>query len=91
MRIVLYGATGFTGRLTAAALVADDAELTVAGRDAGAVDALARRLGCRGVVARAETAELGRAFAGAAVVVSCAGPFCTNRVEGLNRCPVRYC
>ncbi|CAA9533164.1 MAG: hypothetical protein AVDCRST_MAG79-1104 [uncultured Thermoleophilia bacterium] len=75
MRIVLYGATGFTGRLTAEALVAADVELTVAGRDAEGVHALARRLGCHGAVASATPRELAPVFAGAAVVVSCAGPF----------------
>jgi short subunit dehydrogenase-like uncharacterized protein len=36
---------------------------------------LATRLGCQAAAARADAGELGRAFAGASVVVSCAGPY----------------
>lgn len=44
-RIVLLGATGFTGRLTAAALVGGGARPVLAGRDAAALAALAESLG----------------------------------------------
>ena len=43
-RIVLYGATGHTGTLTAQALVAAGVRLVLAGRDQGRLSALAARL-----------------------------------------------
>jgi len=43
-RIVLYGATGYTGTLTAQALVADGVRLVLAGRNQGRLAALAARL-----------------------------------------------
>jgi short subunit dehydrogenase-like uncharacterized protein len=44
-RIVLFGATGFTGRLTAHALAAQGARPVLAGRRRDALDALAHELG----------------------------------------------
>lgn len=44
-KIVLFGATGYTGRLTAAELVARGATPVLAGRDAAALAALAAELG----------------------------------------------
>ena len=44
--IAVYGATGHTGRLVAAELAARDNDMVLAGRDAGALHALAdERLG----------------------------------------------
>jgi uncharacterized protein YbjT (DUF2867 family) len=43
-RIVLYGATGYTGALTARALAAGGVRLVLAGRDQGRLSALADRL-----------------------------------------------
>ena len=44
-RIVLFGATGYTGRLTAERLAAAGAEPVLAGRDEDRLSALADRLG----------------------------------------------
>jgi short subunit dehydrogenase-like uncharacterized protein len=44
-RIVLFGATGFTGRLTAERLVANGENAVLAGRDEAALQALSVRLG----------------------------------------------
>jgi short subunit dehydrogenase-like uncharacterized protein len=44
-RIVLFGATGYTGRLAARALVADGARPVLAARDRGRLDTLAAELG----------------------------------------------
>lgn len=85
-RIVLYGATGYTGRLTAQALVARGARPVLAGRDAGrlaAVSAHLARTSAGG--ADLETAVAGtsgpaaiRALLGPGdVLVSTAGPFTT--------------
>ena len=43
-RIVLYGATGYIGGLTARAMVASGARPVLAGRDQGRLTALAARL-----------------------------------------------
>jgi short subunit dehydrogenase-like uncharacterized protein len=78
-RIVLFGATGFTGELTARALVARDARPLLVGRDAARVEALAERLRLRSAVA--DTTAPGAAAAIAAllergdVLVSTVGPF----------------
>jgi short subunit dehydrogenase-like uncharacterized protein len=79
-RIVLFGATGYTGRLTAEALAAAGARPVLAGRDRARLEALAGRLG--GLpVAEADTARpdsvrdlVGRGD----VLVSTVGPFLTR-------------
>jgi short subunit dehydrogenase-like uncharacterized protein len=78
-RIVLFGATGFTGELTARALVARDARPLLVGRDAARVGALAARLGLRSAVAdvaapRGATA-IAALLACGDVLVSTVGPF----------------
>ncbi|MEW9548243.1 saccharopine dehydrogenase NADP-binding domain-containing protein [Nonomuraea sp. NPDC050783] len=76
--VAVYGATGHTGRLTAAELLARGHEVVLAGRDEKALHALADELGGRARVRHApldDPAAL-RALAGqAAVLVHCAGPF----------------
>jgi short subunit dehydrogenase-like uncharacterized protein len=82
-RIVLYGATGYMGGLTARAMVAGGARPVLAGRDQGRLDALAARLAQEGgrtqlETAVAEAARPGqlRGLVGAGdVLVSTAGPF----------------
>jgi short subunit dehydrogenase-like uncharacterized protein len=77
-RVVVYGATGFTGRLTVAALVElGVGEIVLCGRDAAKLAELSQRHGGleqRAADARAP-AELEAAFAGAQVVIDTAGPF----------------
>ena len=79
-RIVLFGATGYTGRLTAEALAASGAEPVLAGRDRARLEALAGRLG--GLpVAEADTArpDSVRDLVGPGdVLVSTVGPFLTR-------------
>lgn len=77
-RVAIYGATGHTGRLAAAAFEGVADTLVLAGRDRARLDAVAGSLrgDVRVAVAPAhDEAALAEAFAGAAVVVSCAGPF----------------
>ena len=82
-RIVLYGATGYTGALTAQAMVARGARPVLAGRDQSRLTALAARLGRAGDGAELETAVASaerpgslRGLIGAGdVLVSTAGPF----------------
>jgi short subunit dehydrogenase-like uncharacterized protein len=83
-RIVLYGATGYIGGLTARAMVAGGARPVLAGRDRGRLEALAARLSQEGGGATLETA-VAEAAAGPGglreligagdVLVSTAGPF----------------
>jgi short subunit dehydrogenase-like uncharacterized protein len=82
-RIVLYGATGYTGTLTAGAMVASGARPVLAGRDQDRLDVLAARLEQAGDGTRLETAVAGAAGPGPLrdligvgdVIVSTAGPF----------------
>ena len=82
-RIVLYGATGYTGTLTAGAMVASGARPVLAGRDQDRLDVLATRLAQAGDGTRLETAVAGAAGPGPLrdligagdVIVSTAGPF----------------
>jgi short subunit dehydrogenase-like uncharacterized protein len=77
---VLFGATGYTGRLTAEALAAAGARPVLAGRDRTRLETLAGRLG--GLpVAEADTArpDSVRALVGPGdVLVSTVGPFLTR-------------
>ncbi|MFI6644926.1 saccharopine dehydrogenase NADP-binding domain-containing protein [Streptomyces sp. NPDC050504] len=75
--VVVYGATGHTGRFVVAELRRRGVATIVSGRDAARLAALAVEVGA--VAARPapvdDPAALDRAFAGAAAVVNCAGPF----------------
>ncbi len=74
--IVVYGATGLVGGRVCAALDAADIPFVAAGRDKDALQKVAALVGA----AEVRTAEfddpaaLARAFAGAKVIVNCAGP-----------------
>src|SRR5260370_40971947 len=82
-RIVLYGATGYMGALTARAMVASGARPVLAGRDQGRLNALAARLSQPGGGTELETAVAGTAGPGSVRdligagdgLVSTAGPF----------------
>jgi short subunit dehydrogenase-like uncharacterized protein len=76
-RIVLFGATGYTGRLTAEALVARGAKPVLAGRNRDAVAALAARLGGLDVaVADVASPESVHRLVGAGdVLVTTVGPY----------------
>jgi hypothetical protein len=74
--IAVYGATGEVGRRVCAELVRMGAALTIVGRHADALDALAGRQAtvARQVAGTDDAAALARAFAGARVVINAAGP-----------------
>ncbi len=75
--VVVYGATGHTGRFVVAELRRRGFAIVVSGRDAAQLEALAAEWG--DVVVRPATVDdagsLDRALAGAAAVINCAGPF----------------
>jgi saccharopine dehydrogenase (NAD+, L-lysine-forming) len=75
-RVVLYGATGYSGRLLAERLAAADVDLVLAGRDPAKLAPLAAGLQrpCA-AVALGDPAGLDGVLADAAVVLHAAGPF----------------
>jgi short subunit dehydrogenase-like uncharacterized protein len=76
--IVLYGATGYTGRLVTAELVRRHAPIRLAGRSPAALAAVSREHGDGApwtAVAADDAPGLHALVADAAVVISCAGPF----------------
>ncbi|MBA3430755.1 MAG: saccharopine dehydrogenase NADP-binding domain-containing protein, partial [Actinobacteria bacterium] len=75
--IVLYGATGYTGTRVARCLARRGASFSVAGRNRDALEAVGRETGAVAahVVESGDAGALARACGGAAVLVSCVGPF----------------
>ncbi len=76
-RVLVHGATGFTGRLVCAALARRAIRFAVSGRSAEKLEALRAALGdvevCR--VDLADPSSLQEAFRGRTLVCACAGPF----------------
>jgi short subunit dehydrogenase-like uncharacterized protein len=73
---LIYGATGYTGELTARAAVARGLRPILAGRTAETVAALAQSLGLEHrVFALDQPSTVDDGIRGAAVVLHCAGPF----------------
>ncbi len=76
MTILVYGATGTTGRLVTHALLLRGERVTVAGRDLERTRAFGREVDAPARAAHPTDAEaLARMCEGADVVLSCAGPF----------------
>ena len=82
-RIVVYGATGFTGGLIARELKRRGADFVLAGRSRGKLEGLSEELG--GVPFRAVAADdrggLREMLEGCSTVVGCAGPFTLHGEE----------
>jgi short subunit dehydrogenase-like uncharacterized protein len=75
--VLVFGATGYTGKLVSEALAERGADFIVAGRNPAKLEALAARTGAS-EVAVAEVGDvlsLARAAANARVLLSCVGPF----------------
>ncbi len=75
--ILLLGATGFTGRLTAHALSEQGASFAIAGRNRARLEAVSARTGGPEVrvVPPDDVDALARALEDAAVLITCVGPF----------------
>ncbi|WP_327412047.1 saccharopine dehydrogenase family protein [Streptomyces sp. NBC_01233] len=93
--VVVYGATGHTGRFVVAELRRRGFATVISGRDADRLEALAAEWG--DVEVRPATVDdassLDRALAGAAAVVNCAGPFALTAgpvVEAALRAGIPY-
>ena len=77
-RIVLYGASGYTGRLIAAELTRRGADVTLAGRNQEKLEGVAAGLDGGADIAAVpldDASRLRALLADAAVVIGCAGPF----------------
>ncbi|MCF4164272.1 saccharopine dehydrogenase NADP-binding domain-containing protein [Zavarzinia compransoris] len=86
-RILLYGATGYTGRLIAAAAAKRGIDLVCAGRDEAGVAAVAAPLGLPHVAAPLnDPAALSRILDGIAIVLHVAGPFSATSRPMVDAC-----
>jgi short subunit dehydrogenase-like uncharacterized protein len=91
-RLLLYGATGYTGELIARAAVAQGRSPILAGRNQAAVAALARELSCEHrVAALDDPAALDRMLQGVGVVLHCAGPFSATSAPMVAACLRQHC
>lgn len=76
--IVVYGASGYTGRLISAELRRRGARIVLAGRDRGKLEALLEKLGGDAEVAAVQLSDragLRKLVGDATAVIACAGPF----------------
>ncbi|HET6971149.1 MAG TPA: saccharopine dehydrogenase NADP-binding domain-containing protein, partial [Phenylobacterium sp.] len=86
-RLILYGATGYTGRRIAEALAGVGVDLVLAGRDAAALRAVAAPLGRPwAAVDLGDREGLDRMLEGAAAVLHAAGPFAQTAAPMLAAC-----
>jgi short subunit dehydrogenase-like uncharacterized protein len=84
---MIYGANGFTGRLIAQAAKTEGLAPILAGRSAGAVQALAGELaGSFRVFDLSDGPAIRAALADVAVVVNCAGPFSATSERMIDAC-----
>jgi len=78
-RLVLYGASGYMGGLTAHAMVASGARPVLAGRDKSRLDAVAARISQAAGGATLETAVAGAAGPGCGTCSGLATCWCQQR------------
>jgi len=84
---ILYGATGYTGRLMAAEAVQRGLRPLLAGRDAAAVSAVAQDLGLEWKAFSLDDPEaLRENIRGARLVMHCAGPFSVTAEPMIEAC-----
>jgi short subunit dehydrogenase-like uncharacterized protein len=85
--LLIYGVTGYTGRLILGECLARDVQPVLSGRNAESVSALATRHALEARPATLEDrAALDRALAGVAAVLHCAGPFSRTATPMLEAC-----
>jgi short subunit dehydrogenase-like uncharacterized protein len=86
-RVLLYGANGYTGRLTAELAAAKRLDVILAGRNKVALTNLGERLGLpTRVVALDDCEQLSKALKDIACVLHMAGPFVATSAPMLNAC-----
>ncbi|MFL6708839.1 MAG: saccharopine dehydrogenase NADP-binding domain-containing protein [Massilia sp.] len=75
-KLMIYGATGYTGRMAAERAAASGTPLVLAGRSAAALVSLAASLGVEyRVFPLDDIAEIDRSLRGVGALLNCAGPF----------------
>jgi short subunit dehydrogenase-like uncharacterized protein len=75
-KLMIYGATGYTGRMAAERAAASGTPLVLAGRNASALVSLAASLGVDyRVFPLDDIAEIDRSLRGVGALLNCAGPF----------------
>ncbi len=86
-RLLVYGANGYTGEMIARQAVAQGMDPILAGRSTGAVNALAKELGCAArVFSLGEPAAAAKSLEGVGVVLHCAGPFSATARPMMEAC-----
>jgi short subunit dehydrogenase-like uncharacterized protein len=86
-RLLIYGATGYTGQLIAREAVRRGWRPVLAGRDAATVGTLARELATEHrIAALDDSAALARALDGVGAVLHCAGPFAATSSPMVDAC-----
>ena len=86
-RLVIYGATGYTGELIAREAVRRGLQPVLAGRNEATVAALAQELGCEYRIAPLDDpGALDRALQCATVTMHCAGPFSATSAPMVAAC-----
>lgn len=92
--ILIYGATGYTGKLVAMQARDTDLSFDIAGRNATQVAALAEQLGVPyRVFALDDPATIVASLAGVTAVLNCAGPYASTAwplMEACIACGVHY-
>lgn len=84
---MIYGANGYTGRLIAEEAVARGERPILAGRNRGAVEALADKLNCPSqIFALDDASQVAGQLAGLSAVVHCAGPFSATARPMMDAC-----
>ncbi len=84
---MLYGANGYTGELIAREACARQRAPILAGRNATAIERLAKELGCEWrQFALDDEAALAQALAGVSVMLHCAGPFSSTARPMIRAC-----
>jgi len=86
-RTLLYGAYGYTGRLTSGLVAARKLDIVLAGRNAGALSGLGNRLSLpTRVVGLNDAKQLSEALKDIACVVHMAGAFAVTSAPMLSAC-----
>jgi len=83
-RLLIYGATGYTGSMVARQAKAVGQDFAIAGRDVAKLAALAKELDVPYRAVALNAGHLTKALAGVDVLLNCAGPF-ANTAEPLMR------
>jgi len=84
---MLYGASGYTGRLIAREAVARGLQPVLAGRDASKIEPLAEELHCEYRAFGLDSGpEIAAALQGVAAVLHCAGPFSATAAPMMEAC-----